>query len=805
MIGQDTTDRAPRTRRLALVLGRIVALVVLLVGLAMVVGGIELLLLGGSAYYLIVGAIYLLGGGLMWRSSRRRLGMWLVVLALAVTVPWALVESGLHYWPLFPRLLMPAGLAVLALIIGATAVQGPARRSTLWLAAGLGILTAVGFGGAFFPHDQIAPSQGTPFTLGAGDNRPSDWSAYGRGNEGTRFAPFNQINRDNVSQLQVAWTFHSGDKGPGIDQNTPLQIGDTLYTCSRNDKIAALDADTGKLRWQYTSGATSPIWQRCRSLGYYEDKAAIAQAGPTGHAPLCARRLLNTTVDARLIALDAATGKLCPAFGDNGMVDLKQGMGPVNPGFYFQTSAPLVARDNVIIGGFVVDNQEVGEPSGVIRAFDARSGKLSWAWDLGNPGNSGAPLPGKSYTRATPNMWTTAAYDDKLGLVYLPLGNQTPDYYGKGRLPQSAKYNSSIVALDVMTGHERWKVQTVHHDIWDYDLPSQPALVDAPDGKGHTVPALLQATKRGQLFLLDRRTGAALANIVEKPVPQTGAVPEERLSPTQPYSVGMPTIGDQRLSERRMWGTTMLDQLWCRIDYHRHRYDGDFTPIGLTRALEQPGNLGGMNWGSLSVDPVNNLAYMVDIRVPTEYWLVKRADFAASAKKYPPDPNGHGPGEQVGTPYGMVTQMWLSPLGVPCNEPPFGTVTAVNLNTRKVAWQVPAGTAERLGPLGIRSHMPMPIGMPSYAGTTATAGGLVFFAGTQDYYLRAYDAKTGREVWKYALPVGSSATPMSYVSPATGRQYVLLSVGGAAHSPDVGDYVMAFALPEKARGQPPAP
>ncbi len=524
-------------------------------------------------------------------------------------------------------------------------------------------------------------------------------------------------------------------------------------------------------------------------MSYYKLKEPPADG-------VCAERIVNSTIDARLFELDARTGKPCPDFGSGGSIDLKQGMGEVKPGFYFQSSAPLVARDYIIIGGWVVDNYSRGEPSGVIRAFDARTGTLAWAWDLGNPEITGQPPEGQTYTRGTPNMWTTAAYDDQLGLIYAPLGNATPDFFGMGRPPHSDEYNSSLVALEVVTGRVKWKFQTVHHDIWDYDLPSQPTLVDVPDGKGGTIPGVLQSTKRGQLFLLDRATGKPIADVVEKPVPTTGAVPEEKLSSTQPYSVGMPTIGAERLTEKKMWGATMLDQLMCRILFKQLRYSGDFTPIGLTKALDQPGNIGGFNWGSMSYDPVNHLAYMNDIRIPNVFWLMQRDEFDVWSKSHKLEASGHGPSPQLGTPYGQAIYIWMSPIGVPCNQPPYGTITAVDLNTHKVAWQVPAGTAERLGPFGMASHLPMPAGMPTYAGTMTTAGGLVFFAGFQDYYIRAYDAQNGKLVWQYALPVGSSATPISYVSPATGKQYVAISVGGAAHSLDNGDYVMAFSLPD---------
>ena len=762
------------------------------VGLGLAGGGLELLNLGGSFYYLPAGVGYLVAAYLLLRL--RPAGAWCVGAIALLTVLWAIWEVGVHYWALFPRLMMPLGFAAAALLL--TAGWRPKGRRLPMAAAGgvAAALLVAQFASGFTVHDATISPAGASFQVAKVDNAPSDWTAYGRTTAGTRYAPFNQINRDNVSELKIAWQFHNGDHGPGVLQNTPLQIGDTLYTCSQNDIVSAVDADTGVVRWTHDPHAKGPTWQRCRGLGYYR---LPAKAGAAASAP-CAERILNNTTDARLIALDAATGAPCADFGDHGEVDLKVGMGPIKPGFYFQTSAPLVARNKVVVGGYVLDNQMVDEPSGVVRAFDARTGALSWAWDMANPSNTGLPPKGQTYTRATPNMWTHAAYDDRLGLVYLPLGNETPDYFGGNRMKVSDAYNSSIVAVDVETGKERWKVQTVHHDIWDYDLPAQPALVDAPDSAGHMTPALLQATKRGQIFLLNRETGAALAKIEEKPVTQAGAVPGEHLSPTQPYSTGMPTIGDQHLTERHMWGATMLDQLMCRIAFLQHQYGGDFTPPGLKPSIEQPGNAGGMNWGSVSYDPMNHLAFFNDIRIPSEFYLIPRAQYASWSKVHPwPEHDGHGPASMAGLPYGEATYFWLSPIGVPCTEPPFGTITAVNLITHKIAWQAPAGTAEKLGPFGIASHMPMPVGVPTYAGTMTTAGGLVFFGGFQDYYIRAYDAQTGREVWKYRLPVGASATPMSYVSPKTGRQYIVLSVGGAAHSPDRDDVVIAFALPPK--------
>ena len=506
-----------------------------------------------------------------------------------------------------------------------------------------------------------------------------------------------------------------------------------------------------------------------------------------------------TTIDTRLIELDAKTGVPCAGFGTNGSVDLKAGMGAVDPGYYFQTSAPTVVRDMIVVGGWVWDNVKVGEPSGVVRAFNAHTGKLVWAWDLGNPALTGEPPAGQSYTRGTPNVWSTPAFDDKLGLIYLPTGNATPDFWGGERSPAAEAYTAAVVALDIQTGRERWKFQTVHHDLWDYDIPAQPALYDIPDANGAEVPALVQVTKRGQIFVLDRRNGKPVAEVEEKAVPQSPVAQGDRLAPTQPYSVDMPEIGVEKLTEADMWGMTPFDQLWCRVEFKKLRYDGEFTPPGLTKSLQFPGFYGGMNWGSASINESTGYLIINDMRVPQVVQLIPREETERrlAAKKAGAD--GHaGLASQIGTPYGADKNMFMSPLGVLCPRPPFGAMTAIDLKTRKVAWQVPMGTVQDTGPLGIKTHLPMPVGMPTLGGPMTTQSGLVFYAGTQDYYLRALDASTGKELWKGRLPVGAQATPMSYVSPDTGRQYVVVSAGGARGSPDRGDYIIAYALPKKA-------
>jgi quinate dehydrogenase (quinone) len=473
------------------------------------------------------------------------------------------------------------------------------------------------------------------------------------------------------------------------------------------------------------------------------------------------------------------------------VVDLKAGMGEIKPGFYTLTAAPLVAGELIVVGGRVADNIEVGEPSGVVRAYNVRTGALAWVWDLSRE-TPDVPLdPSIHYTRATPNVWTSMAYDPQLGLVYLPTGNTTPDQWAGERTPQDDKYSSAVVALDVATGKERWVYQTVHHDLWDYDLPAQPTLTDVPDGKGGTLPALLQITKAGQIFMLNRQTGVPISEVRNIPAPQ-GNAQGERYAATQPLSVGLPQIGAQTLTESDMWGATPIDQMLCRIQFKQFRYDGMYTPPGEDLALQWPGSLGGMNWGSASVDPTTGYLFVNDMRLGLWTKLIPRAQMTSGDGGVE-----MGAASQTGTPYGSLRDRFLSKLGIPCQKPPFGTMSAINLATRQLVWQVPVGTVKDTGPMGIKMGLPIPIGMPTLGGSLATQSGLLFFAGTQDYYLRAYDSRTGEEVWKARMPVGSQGTPMTYVSPKTGRQYVVISAGGARQSPDRGDYVIAYALPER--------
>jgi len=774
---------------------------IVLCGLFLGGGGAYLVWLGGSWYFVLVGTALLVSGVLIMK--RNPAGAWVYGAACLVTIAWALWDVGWNFWPLVSRLYAFGVLALLVALaypaLGRSAGTRPARAASYGVAALLGVCLAVAAVSFFSPKSVIKADQVAAVTPVAPGTEQKNWAHWGNTPAGTRFAALDQINKSNVRQLEVAWMARTGDvaqsTGAGAeDQNTPLQIGDTLYVCTPYSKVIALDADTGAERWRYDPKATAPNWQRCRGLGYYDADATAAP--PSGAAQgataaaACRRRLFLPTTDGRLIAIDAANGKPCESFGDRGTVDLKVGMGEVLPGYYQQTSTPLVAGDLVVVGGRVADNYSTDEPPGVVRAFSVHSGELVWAWDPGNPDVVKLPPAGRTYTRSTPNVWSAMSYDPKLGLIYLPTGNATPDFFGGQRTKFDDQYSSSVVALDAKTGRVRWTFQATHHDLWDFDIPAQPLLYDIPDGKGGSVPALVQVTKQGEIFLLNRESGAPIAEVQERPVPQ-GKAPGESYSPTQPFSAGMPSFGNETLTESDMWGATPFDQLLCRIAFKGMRHQGVYTPPGLDPSLQMPGSLGGMNWGGASVDPTTSYLFVNDMRLGLANYMIPREQVGAGRSGIE---MGIVPME--GTPFGAMRQRFLSQLGIPCQKPPFGTLSAVDLKTRKLVWQVPVGTVRDTGPLGIRMRLGIPIGMPTLGPTLATQSGLIFFAGTQDFYLRAFDSATGEETWKARLPVGSQSGPMTYVSPKTGRQYVVINAGGARMSPARGDYVIAYTLPK---------
>nr|WP_314543046.1 glucose/quinate/shikimate family membrane-bound PQQ-dependent dehydrogenase [uncultured Massilia sp.] len=795
----------------------LLGLVLLATGLFFIVGGARLAVLHGSPYFLIAGVVIVVSAVQFMR--RKSSAVLVYGAAFAGTLVWAFADVGLDFWPLVSRLMLPAGLMVLALLawpaLRKAETTAPAGSTSAKGAYALAAVLALGmiatFVQMFQPHPTVA-FEGTPAALVpvARGQQQKDWSHYGNTAGGSRFAALDQITRDNVKDLKVAWTFHTGDTpisptGNGAeDQETPLQVGDRVYLCTPHNNVIAVDADSGKKIWERDINAQSQVWNRCRGLAYFDGTQPLAHPTVAGATPVlpatvapsanCARRLLMNTIDARLVAIDADTGALCTGFGTGGFVDLKAGLGGADDPKYQLTSAPTLAGTTVVVGGRVADNVQTDMPGGVLRGFDVITGAMRWAFDPGRDDPNAHLEPGQTWARSTPNSWAPMSYDPAMNTVFIPMGSSSVDLWGGNRTPLDHRYATSILALDASTGKEKWVYQTVHNDLWDFDVPMQPSLVDFPTKDGATTPAVVFGSKSGQIFVLDRLTGKPLTRVEERPV-KTAGILKEQYAPTQPFSVGMPQIGADTLKESDMWGATPFDQLMCRISFKSMRYDGLFTAPGTDVSLSFPGSLGGMNWGSLSTDPNNHLIFVNDMRLGLWVQMIPQNTDSGPASNGGEAVNtGMGAVPLKGTPYAVNKNRFMSPLGIPCQKPPFGTLSAVDLTTRKVLWQVPVGTVQDTGPFGVKMGMKMPVGMPTLGGTLATQGGLVFIAGTQDYYLRAFDSATGKEVWKARLPVGSQGGPMSYVSPKTGKQYVLISAGGARQSPDRGDYVIAYAL-----------
>jgi len=784
-----------------------------LFGLGVLVGGVKLLTLGGSLYYLLAGVLMTASGVALVR--RKVVATWLALLLLAITLAWSLWEVGFDFWQLVPRLMTFIVIAlVLTLLVpllnGNQRFLGVGPRAAI---SGVLVVSIGGFGyGMFQPHPTVV-AQGNDkspvVNADAGNSDGDDWTAYGRNTHGERFAQFDQINKENVKDLQVAWTFRTGDLAiNGAEyQGTPLKVDDTVYLCTPLNKVFALDPVTGKEKWKYDpqlkETPSNKGWKRCRGVAYFDaDKAEQAAVGAeavaqsvvvgTSQPAECRRRIITTTNDARLIALDADTGKVCDSFGEHGTVDLLKGIGPNTDGSYYLTSAPLVAGDVIVVGGKINDNLKTGEPSGVTRGFDVRTGRLLWAWDALNP-KRGVPLPeGELYPKESPNFWGTASYDPKLGLAYIPTGNQTPDFWNGDRHPGSDEYNDSIVAIDVKTGVDKWHFRTANNDMFDYDVSAQPILYDLPNKQGGVTPVVIAMTKRGQIFVLDRRDGKPVFPVEQREV-ATDGMPGMRISPTQPYSAL--SVGTERFKESDMWGATVFDQLLCRIDFKEMRWEGEFTPlVEGQRTLIYPGYYGGFNWGGGALDASTGTLIVNDIRMAQWGRFINRED----AKRTGLKPSTEGEySEQLGTPWGVERSMFVSPLGVPCFKPPFGTMTAIDLNTGNTKWQVPMGSIQDAPVHGIVPGVLMPLGMPTMGGPLVTKGGLTFFHGTLDYYIRALDNDTGKELWRGRLPVGGQGAPMSYVG-RDGKQYIVVTVGGATRTgtnDNRGDYVIAYALP----------
>ncbi len=624
-----------------------------------------------------------------------------------------------------------------------------------------------------------ACQQAAPPERGAGT--AATWTAWGGTPGGGHYSPATQITRENVRWLRPAWEHRSGDiRHPGHPseygmplpasgfQTTPIVIDDTLYYCSSFNMVFALDAETGEEKWRFDPELDKSVHllPNCRGVSSWRSG---------GEGP-CEHRIFVGTLDARLIALDAATGERCTGFGEGGEVDVTHRISEHQPIEYSITSPPAILGDLVITGSLVLDNTRTDAPSGVVRAYDVRSGELRWAWNPVREGMEGLNEDG-TYRSGTTNVWSVIAVDEARKLVFVPTGNTNPDYFG-GHRKGLDHYSSSVVALHGDTGEVAWHYQMVHHDLWDYDTPSQPTLMDLRISD-ETVPVVVQVTKMGMTFVLHRETGEPVWPVDERPVPQ-GAVEGEYLSPTQPFPTHVPHLLPP-LTPEDAWGFTFLDEGACRDRMQELRYEGIYTPPSLQGSILYPSNGGGNNWGSPAIHPGEGMMLVVTWRLPATSRLIPRDRCEGVLQ------------QQAGTPYCVETDLLTSPIGVPCTAPPWGTLDAVDLAAGGIRWSVPLGTTRDMAPFPfwwIR-------GIPGVGGPIVTSTGLVFVGAAMEHVLRAHDLANGEVLWEGDLPTSANSVPMSYQVREGGRQYVVVAAGGHWGAPTpVGDHLVAFALPE---------
>ncbi len=619
-------------------------------------------------------------------------------------------------------------------------------------------------GAALLGSTQVAPAQSAS---------ESGWPNYGNDGGGTRYSAARQIDRTNVAGLQLAWTYRTGAISPEAKSRdkaafeaTPILVENKLFLSTPYNHVIALNPQRGVILWEYDPHVNlSQNYSEVTSRGVSAWRDPEKKPGQP-----CRLRIFMGTLDGRLIALDGETGKPCLDFGSNGEVNLAQDAATATEwtGGYQVTSAPAIAKGLVITGSSIADNWKVDTGRGTVRAFDARTGKLRWAWNPTPWADDTKPRTGAG------NAWSTLSVDPEEDLVFIPTGSSAPDYYG-GIRPGDDKWANSVVALRASSGKFVWGFQVVHHDLWDYDVASQPTLFTWKDG----TPAIVINTKMGRVFVLNRLTGVPLLPVEERAVPQTD-IPGEHSSPTQPFSTI--SLVPERLSPSDAGGPE--DMKWCQEKIKASRWEGIFTPPSIQGTVVFPGNVGGVNWGSAAYDPVHHVMVANTNRLIAWVKLIPRDKFEAENNTQQ-DNRIYGEfGEQKGAPYGLYRTFLFSPSKLPCNAPPWGTTEAVDLFTGKQVWDVPLGTfvpGKQTGSINL-------------GGPMITAGGLVFTSAGMDLYLHAFDIETGKELWKYPLPAGGQATPMTYT--LQGEQYLVITAGGHGKlGTKQGDYILAFALP----------
>lgn len=784
-------------------INKLTSLVLAILGVALLYMGGKLLMMGGSAFYALMAVGLLITAILLFRNKRSALSLYAVL--MWITLAWMIWEVGFDKWQWIPRgdLFGVIGLWLAMPWVVKPLYQGQRRFHGL-LGSTVAIMIVLVIGLCFYDPLPQAGTITNAREQNSEQGASADWTAYGGTADGLRFSALNQITKENVRNLEVAWTYHTGDLRQDNDateytfEATPLKANGMLYFCTPHNEVHALDPQSGAVKWKYTPAKDRSYLQQhqtCRGVSYYAGAPVTAQ--DTAATPaMCRKRIFNATTDARLIALDADSGKPCADFGNNGVVDLHANMGEVRPHALMQTAAPLVAGNLVIVGGSVMDNGfNSGNPSGVIRAYDVQSGRLVWNFDPANPQNTAPIAAGQTYPQDTPVAWGTLSADLKNGLVYVPFGNASPDELGIERDANSntEKFRDALVALDLQTGAFKWRYQSSHHDLWDRDNPSQPSLVDI-DYQGQKQPVVILPTKTGNLFVLNRLTGQPVYPVNDVKVSTEGGVPGEKFAATQPVS--SLNFIPQPLTEKSMWGITPFDQMACRMDFRSLRYDGNpWTPATEGGSLVFPGNIGVFNWGSVAVDPQRQMLIAAPVRLAYKYNLIKRTPATATERLFTKDGQPYW-NENFHGDYAIHIQQLASGLGIPCIAPPWGRMVGVDLKTGKTEWLRRVGTTKNLKTSFLPGRFPIgfPMGMVAHGGPLLTAGDLVFHGATADNFIRAYDSTTGELLWQQELSAGAQATPSTYMG-SDGKQYVVIAAGGhGSLGTKAGDSVVAFRL-----------